>query len=186
MLDARLLSPEVPRALKRAEYDKLVADGAFEDERVELIEGVLVAMSPNDPEHANPIQVLTGLLVRALTERAIVRVQLPVVALGESEPEPDLAIVPLGNYRTAHPSTVHCIIEVARRSLSKDRNVKAPLYARSNFPEYWIVNVPEQVIEVFRDPRDGAYRETTRHGVDETLSLHTFPDVAVRVSDVFT
>jgi len=185
MLDARLLSPEAPRALKRSEYDKLVADGAFEDERVELIEGVLVAMSPNDPEHANPIQFLTELLVRALAGRATVRVQLPVVAHGESEPEPDLAIVPLGNYRTAHPSAVHCIIEVARRSLSKDRNIKAPLYAKSNFPEYWIVNVPEQVIEVFRDPHEGAYRETTRHAADQNLSLQGFPDVTVRVSDVF-
>jgi Uma2 family endonuclease len=184
MLDARLLAPEAPRALKRVEYDQLVASGAFEDERVELIDGVLVTMSPNDPEHAGPVQFLTELLVRALSGRASVRVQLPIIARGESEPEPDLAVVPLASYRKEHPAAAHCVIEVARSSVSKDRNVKAPLYAASGFPEYWLVNVAERVIEVFRDPDQGAYRSVSRHGPGEVLRLQAFPDVAVQVADV--
>jgi hypothetical protein len=74
---------------------------------------VIVTMSPNNPERASPIQILTEALVPALVGRAVVRVQLSIVAANESEPEPDLAIVPLGDYRHAHPTQAHCIIEVA-------------------------------------------------------------------------
>jgi len=185
MFDARLLAPETTRALRRTEYDRLVELGAFANERVELIEGVLVSMSPNNPAHASPIQVLTELLVPALVGRAVVRVQLPIIAAGESEPEPDLVIAPLGDYRTSHPSHAHCVIEVAQSSLSKDRNVKAPLYAASGFAEYWLVNVPEQVVEVFRSPESGTYRQRSRHTVGETLSLQLFTDVQIEVARLF-
>ena len=148
MVDARLLAPNTTRGLKRVEYDRLVELGAFEDERVELIEGVIVTMSPNYPEHASPVQLLTELLVPVLVGRATVRIQLPVYAVRESEPEPDVAIVPLGTYRDAHPDRAHCLIEVAHTSVSKDRNIKAPLYAASGFTEYWRVNEPEEVVEV--------------------------------------
>ena len=140
MLDVQLLAPQTTRALRREEYDRLVAMGAFEAERVELIEGVLVTISPNDPQHASLVQVLNELLLPVLLGRALVRVQLPLVAAHESEPEPDIAIVPLGDYRRAHPDRAHCIIEVANSSVSKDRNIKAPLYAASGFLEYWLVN----------------------------------------------
>jgi Uma2 family endonuclease len=150
MLDARLLAPQTTRPLRREEYDRLVDLGVFDDERVELLEGVIVTMSPNNPEHAGPVQLLTKLLVRALGDRADVRIQLPIIAARESEPEPDVVIAPVGDYRRAHPDRAHCVIEVANSSVSKDRNVKAPLYAASGFHEYWLVNVPEQVVEVFR------------------------------------
>jgi Uma2 family endonuclease len=185
MLDTALLAPQKPRPLKRAEYDRLVAAGVFEDERVELIEGVIVTMSPNNPEHASPIQILNELLVPALVGRAIVRIQLSIVAARESEPEPDVAIVPLGDYRHAHPTQAHCIIEVAHSSVSKDRNIKAPLYAASGFGEYWLVNVPEQVIEVFRDSDGTQYRSRTRAAVDEAVTLEAFPDVTIPVAKLF-
>ncbi len=185
MVDTRLLAPETTRTLKRVEYDQLVKMGAFEDERVELLEGVIVAMSPNYPEHASPVQFLTEMLVPPLVGRAVVRVQLPVYAVRESEPQPDVAIVPLGDYRQAHPDQAHCLIEVAYSSLSKDWNIKAPLYAASGFREYWVVNVPEQVVEVFRDPAPEGYRERTRHGIDETLALLDFPDVKVEIAKLF-
>jgi Uma2 family endonuclease len=185
MLDVQLLAPQTTRALRRAEYDRLVALGAFEDERVELIEGVLVTMSPNDPQHASPVQILTELLVRGLAGRAVVRIQLPIVAARESEPEPDVAIVPLGDYRRAHPDQAHCIIEVANSSVSKDRNIKAPLYAASGFREYWLVNVPEQVVEVFRAPGPNGYAQSARHAVGETIGLEAFPDVRIEVTSLF-
>jgi len=185
MLDVRLLAPQTTRALRREEYERLVALGAFQDERVELIEGVLVTMSPNDPQHASPVQLLGELLLPALLGRAAVRIQLPIVAAHESEPEPDVAIVPLGDYRRTHPDRAHCIIEVANTSVSKDRNIKAPLYAASGFGEYWLVNVPEQVIEVFRDPDGTQYRSRTRAGVDEAVTLEAFPDVTIPVAKLF-
>jgi len=185
MLDVQLLAPQTTRALRREEYDRLVAMGAFEDERVELIEGVLVTMSPNDPEHANPVQVLNYLLLPALLGRALVRIQLPIIAAHESEPEPDVAIVPLGDYRRAHPERAYCVIEVANTSVSKDRNIKAPLYAASGFPEYWLVNVPEQVVEVFRAPGPDGYTQRACYGVGESIALEAFPDVRVEVAGLF-
>jgi Uma2 family endonuclease len=185
MLDASLLLPEHPRPLKRTEYDRLVALGAFEDERVELLHGVLVDMSPNYPGHASPIDRLTMILAPAFSGKAIVRIQLPLVAHDESEPEPDVAVVPLGDYRKEHPGAALLVIEVALSSLNKDRKVKAPLYAASGFREYWIVNVAETVIEVHRAPAEGRYASVTRHSVGEVLRPEAFPDVAVNVANVF-
>ncbi len=143
--------------MRRAEYERLVALGAFEDERVELLHGVLVDMSPNKPGHVSPIDRLTMILVPALVGRAIVRVQSPIAAGDESEPEPDLAVVPPGDYRQEHPAHALLVIEVALSSLNKDRHVKAPLYAASGFLEYWIVDVAGQAVEVHAAPADGVY-----------------------------
>lgn len=185
MLEPSLIHPEMPRPLKRSEYDRLVAMGAFEDERVELLYGTLVAMSPQDPGHTSPIGQLTMLLVPALVGRALVRVQSPLIACDESEPEPDVAIVPLGDYRAAHPEGAHLVIEVALSSAKKDRLVKAPLYAVSGVTEYWLVDVKAGCIEVYRDPSAEGYRLTTVHGPGDTIQVEAFPDVAIRVDDVF-
>lgn len=185
MVDAMLLAPETTRKLKRVEYDQLVKIGAFDDEQVELLEGEIVTMSPNYPEHASPVQFLNYMLLPALLGRALVRIQLPIYAVRESEPQPDVAIVPLGDYRQTHPDQAHCLIEVAYSSVSKDRNIKAPLYAASGFHEYWVVNVRERVVEVFRDPLQNGYRERTRHGVGETIALLDFPDVKVEIAKLF-
>jgi Uma2 family endonuclease len=186
MLDPTpLLAGEKQRRLKRSEFQALVRLGAFDDERVELLYGVIVEMTSGDPEHAHPIQELTRLLLGQLLERAIVRVQLDYLAAGESEPVPDLAIVPLANYRHAHPDRAHCIIEVAHSSVRKDRLLKMPLYAASNVAEYWVVNVNESCFEVFRDSDGTTYQSETRYGVGETVTLEAFPDVAVRVAELF-
>jgi Uma2 family endonuclease len=185
VLQPDLLLPETPRPLKRVEYDRLVALGVFADERVELLYGTLVTMSPQDPGHTSPIGVLTMLLVPALIGQALVRVQSPLAAADESEPEPDLAVVPLGSYRTAHPDQAYLVIEVALSSTKKDRLVKAPLYARSGFTEYWLVDVTAGVVEVYRDPVGGLYRAVTTHGAGESVTLQAFPHVAIAVDALF-
>ena len=174
VLEPNQIAPEKPRPLKRVEYDQLVKLGVFEDERVELLYGTLVAMSPQDPQHTSPIGRLTMLLVPALAARAIVRVQCPLVACDESEPEPDFAIVPLGDYRADHPDFANLVIEVAASSLKKDRGVKAPLYARSGFQEYWLVDVPGRCIEIRRRPRDGRYDELRTLRTGESIRLVSF------------
>jgi Uma2 family endonuclease len=185
MLDLELLSPEKPRRLKRSEFQELLRLGMFEGERIELLHGVIVEMPIASPDHGSPIQELNQILVPQLLGRATVRVQLDFIATGESEPVPDIAIVPLGKYREAHPDRAHCIIEVAQSSLRKDRLVKAPLYASSSVEEYWIVNTRESCIHVFRDSDGAAYRSETRYSMGETLALEAFPDVTVAVADVF-
>jgi Uma2 family endonuclease len=185
MLDLELLAPEKPRRLKRVEYDELVRLGTFEDEHVELLHGVLVAMSPTYPEHAGPITRLTALLVPVLVGRADIRVQLSYWADDESVPEPDFAVVPHGPWQREHPSSAHIVIEVANSSLRKDRLVKAPLYAASRVEEYWIVNTRERCIHVFRDSDGTTYRSESRHDIGGALALTSFPDVTIAVADVF-
>ena len=125
------------------------------------------------------------LLVPALVGHALVQVQSPLVASDESEPEPDLAVVPDGTYKTGHPEHAHLVIEVALSSTKKDRLVKAPLYARSGFTEYWLVDVTAQAVEVYRGPAADGYQSMTVHGAGETLTLQAFPHVTVPVDALF-
>ena len=171
------------RPLKRSEYDKLVDLGAFEDEHIELIHGILVPMSPAKPPHAYCVDELEERLKQCLGERAKVRVEKPFLAFGESEPEPDIAVVPREDYRTRHPETAWLIVEVSDDSLRKDRRIKGPLYAASGVPEYWIVNIKAKRVEIHTELRDGKYTVERRVGPDGTVSPLAFPDVQLRVSD---
>ncbi|HEY4158589.1 MAG TPA: Uma2 family endonuclease [Polyangiaceae bacterium] len=185
MLDPSVLAPEKPRRLKRSEYERLVELGMFEDERVELLYGTIVEMSPAYPEHAGPITQLNMLLVPALVGRAAVRVQLSLLAEEESVPEPALAIVPLKSYQHEHPAGALLVIEVASSSLRKDRIFKAPLYAASGVAEYWIVNVSDRRIEVLADSDGARYQTEQSYGIGEKLAPRAFPDVTLNVADVF-
>src|SRR3954469_19367427 len=127
---------EVIRPLRRVEYDQLVSLGAFQNERIELLEGALVAMSPIGAPHSSAVQKLTRLLVLALEGRAAVRCQSSFAAQDYSEPEPDFAVVPLGEYDTDHPHEAYLIIEVADSSLDIDRGKKLRVYANCGVPEY--------------------------------------------------
>lgn len=175
---------EVIRPLRRVEYDQLVALGAFQDERIELIDGEMVAMSPIGAPHNWVVQNLTRLLVLALEGRAGVRCQSSFAALEFSEPEPDFAVVALGNYAADHPSEAHLIIEVAESSLAMDRGKKLRLYARCAIPEYWIVNLPERCVEVYSQPAQETYSRVERYEPGQAISLVAFPDVSFAVADV--
>lgn len=118
-------SPETVRPLRRAEYDRLVELGHFQDERIELLEGQLVQMSPIDSRHSSAVQLLGARLLPALVGRATVRIQSPFGVLDTSEPEPDVSIVPTNDYVDEHPTTAYLLIEVAETSLHLDRVLKA-------------------------------------------------------------
>jgi Uma2 family endonuclease len=176
---------EVIRPLRRAEYDQLVRLGAFEDEKIELLDGELVAMNPIGTSHSSAVQALTELLVLALHGRAAVRCQCPFAASELSEPEPDFTIVPRGDYLDDHPSQARLIIEVAESSLAKDRGRKLRLYASCGVPEYWVVNLVERCIEVYREPADGAaYAKVERYERGQSIQLLAFSDVSIAVSEV--
>src|SRR5262245_3626368 len=117
-----MADPDVAiRPLRRVEYDKLVELGVFQGEHIELLEGRLVHMSPIGPPHSSTLDKLAALCFRQLGDRARIRIQSAFAALDTSEPEPDLAIVPLGSYETEHPRSAELIIEVAESSLAYDR-----------------------------------------------------------------
>lgn len=172
--------PDEIRPLRREEYDKLTELEAFEDERIELLDGVMVATTPIGAA----LQRLTQLLMLALQGRAVVFCQAPYAALDASEPEPDVSVVPLGEYHEHHPSTAYLIAEIADSSLLKDLTTKLSIYARAKVPEYWVVDLENRRVEVFTEPSLASYRErrTVEHSGE--LSPVAFPDVLVRVADV--
>lgn len=171
------------RRLRRTEYEQLAALGCFEGERVELIDGVLVSMSPQSPRHTFVIRRLTHILVRAVGERAEVQVQGPLVVSEISEPEPDVALVRPG-LRSEHATRAFLVVEVADSSLRRDRESKARLYASIGVPEYWIVNLVDGVVEIATEPGADGYGRVTRHGREDTLRLVVFPDITVAVDDI--
>jgi Uma2 family endonuclease len=157
VLDVRKIVPERLRPLRRNEYDRLVEDGLFVDERIELLEGVLVEMTPAGAPHADVVGRLTMLLAPALVGRALVRVQSPLAIADESEPEPDVAVVAVADYQQEHPRHALLVVEVAEASLRKDLGVKAKLYARARVAEYWVVDLSTRTVRRHTAPTDEGY-----------------------------
>ena len=184
MLTPDQVQPESLRPLKRSEYDRLIALGAFEDERVELLGGVIVRMSPQEAAHSFVIRRLHKIFIERLGERGEVQSQAPIAACGDSEPEPDLAVVPPGDYRAQHPSVAWLVVEVSESSLRKDRTVKAALYAKAGVAEYWIVNLVDRVVEVHTAPNETGYGARRVVEADGALTFERFPDVVVPVTQL--
>jgi Uma2 family endonuclease len=176
---------ERQRRLWRVEYERLAEAGAFRNERVELIRGIIVRMSPQGASHATAIQRLTELLVLALRGRADVRPQLPFVASDDSMPEPDLAVVDRMSFGAPHPGRAHLIVEVADSSLDDDRHEKAAIYAEAAVGEYWVVNISDRLVEVHTEPARGGYLRVTPFRIGERIGLNAFPDVELEVAAIF-
>lgn len=172
------------RRMSRAEYDRLVELGFFERERVELIHGMVVSMAPIGPPHSEVVTRLTERFIPALGHRARVRIQLPLIAWDDSEPEPDVAVVAPRSYASAHPEEAFLVVEVAESSLDYDRETKAPLYAASRVAEYWIVDVAGKAIEVYAQPENGRFTSVQRFGLGDVLHVGAFPDVSLAVRDL--
>lgn len=182
MSTSAILATERVRLLKRSEYDRLVELGAFEDERLELLHGIIVAMSPQHAPHAWAVQCLTKLLVRALGDRGDVRVQLPFIASDDSEPEPDVAVVVLQDYSEEHPSKALLIIEVADESIHRDLEIKPAIYAASGVADYWVVDIQKRCVHVHRDPVGSHYGAIEQ--LRDSVSPLAFPDLAIRLADI--
>jgi Uma2 family endonuclease len=167
-------------------YFDLVKRGLLdEDDRVELLEGIIVAEPPMDPPHAVGIQKLADAVRSIVRDRAAVRTQSPFLAFPYSVPEPDVAVVPGRDedYWERHPTSALLVVEVSNTSLKQDRLSKSRIYAGAAIPEYWIVNLRGDCIEVFRSPdrerRIYVERFTAQRG--ETLAPIAFPDGSVAV-----
>ncbi len=172
------------RPLKRIEYDRLATLGFFEDEKVELLFGMVVPMAPIDPAHVESTHVVARSLDRAIAERAHVRIGNPFAASDISEPEPDVMVVPDYDRWHEHPSRAFLVIEVSRSSLRRDKGVKAVLYGLAEVDEYWIVNHVEEVVEVYRDRHEGEWRQRTTHQRGDIIKMVAFPDVEIAVSEI--
>jgi Uma2 family endonuclease len=144
------------------QYEERVRAGVLgPDDKVELLRGVLAAVSSEGVPHAWLIQQLTGMFVRGVDpERFGVRIGSPVrLDATISEPQPDIAIVAARSYAARHPETAQLLVEVSHSSLRKDTTVKLGIYAEEGVPEYWVVDVGRLVVRVHRRPVDGRYQD---------------------------
>jgi Uma2 family endonuclease len=172
------------RPLKRIEYERLAAEGYFDDEKVELLFGMVIPMSPIDPAHSLSSYDIRRALEARLGDRAMVFEARPFAASDISEPEPDVLVTPPDRNYQEHPTRAFLVVEVARSSLRKDKGPKAKLYGLADVDEYWIVNHVDGVVEVYRDRRDGEWRSRSAHPRGETIAMLAFPDVTIAVADI--
>ena len=181
--------PAAPLRWTTEQYLRLVDEGVLgPDDRVELLEGVIVAMAPQNEPHAAGVRRVGHALYRAVGDRAVVQIQLALVSGSHSVPEPDAAVLPgtIADYDRAHPRAALLVVEVADSSLKQDRLTKRAIYAAAGIPEYWIVSLPDDLVEVRREPEPDARRYArimiARRG--ERIELAALPGVSVAVDDL--
>jgi len=161
------------RRFTRAEYERLIELGVFQPgEAIELIGGELMVAEPQRAPHYTAIRKTAKALEAAFGPGWEVRTQGPIGLDDESEPEPDVAVVPGApdDYARAHPTRPVLTVEVAESSLALDRQRKGSLYARAGLPDYWVLNLVDRVLEVYREPvADSATPFGWRYGRGEVL-----------------
>jgi Uma2 family endonuclease len=182
------------RRFKRVEYDRLTELGFWQpDERLELLDGLLVFREPQHAPHATAVRLTLRALRDAFGSRWLVDCQLPVALDDMSEPEPDAAVVPGDprDYREGHPERPVLIVEIADSSLTKDRTLKLALYARARIADYWIVNLVDEVVEVYRDPVEApssplgwGYASATIARPPDVITPLAAPDSRIAVADL--
>jgi Uma2 family endonuclease len=178
------------RRFTRKEYYRMVEVGILrEDDRVELIRGEIVEMSPPGRHHRAFVNNLNRLLSRRLPEHTVVSVQNPLPLSEDTEPQPDLAVLRTRDVsfkdREAWAEDALLVIEVADSSLAYDRSTKRRLYAEAGIPEYWVVDCTAETIEVHRGPSPDGYREVRLVTGAATLSPQAFPDVSLSTTEIF-
>jgi Uma2 family endonuclease len=172
------------------EYEKMIESGILtKRDRVVLIRGEIVPKMSIGTPHTACVKRLNDFLGSKKCDRFLLGVQDPI-RLPDSEPEPDLSLVRRRDdfYKSGHPrpDDIFLVIEVADSSLDDDREVMRPLYAESGIKEYWIVNLPEQCLEVHRQPQpDGSYREIHILRYGQQVEVSTLPGLSFAVDDLF-
>ena len=168
------------------EYHQLIESGGLdEDMRVELIDGLIVEMSPKSPKHENVLAWLAERLFDVV-DRARYQVRVAsALTLERSEPEPDLMVVARDVPAPYHPSTATLVVEVSVSSLRRDLVRKHELYARAGVPEYWVVDVDGRRVVVHEQPHEGAYEKVTEVRAGEALASQVLSGVELPVDELF-
>ena len=171
------------------EYHQMIAAGVLtKEDRVELLNGEIVEMSPINPSHAAAVDRISRLFHRRAGDEVLVRGQNPVTLDDYSEPEPDLSIVVFRPdfYALSHPrpADVLLLIEVAESSGQKDRLTKQPAYAASGIREYWIVDLPQDLIEVCTQPVESVYQSIRQVARGGSLTPELLPGLTLRAEEL--
>ena len=171
----------------REEYARMGEAGVFHPEaKTELIDGEVIEMSPQGSHHFTAIRKVEEVLRDTFRIGYDVRVQGPLDLAEHDEPEPDVAVVTghFNDYAKAHPTRAVLVVEVSSSSLVFDRGPKLAAYARAGVPEYWIVNLVDRSVEVYREPAGGVYRSKRTSGPGEHVAPLERPDVQISVADL--
>ena len=182
------------RRWTREEYYRMAEEGIFKPgERVELIDGEIFTMTPQRSLHATAVHLAGQALAASLGAQFSVRMQAPLALNEDSEPEPDIAVVrgSARDYRDAHPSTAVLVVEVSETSLVHDRERKGRLYARAGISEYWIINLTDRRVDVYRDPAASAtagaestYNSVRYYTPGQAISPLHAPDARIAIDDL--
>ncbi len=172
-----------------SEYHRMAEAGILdEDDRVELVEGVIVEMAAMGSRHAACIRRLEAILNRHPERIGIISTQCPIRLGDDSEPEPDVALLKPREdfYASEHPGPGDAllVIEVSDTSAEYDTEVKLPLYARAGIPEVWLVNLTTGTVEVHSQPVSGEYRQTLRAKRGEALKSEAVSELEITAGDV--
>lgn len=189
-MSAVLESPIVRHRLSVDDYQRMGEAGILgEQDRVELIDGEIIDMSPIGAPHAGAVNRLANRIKTALGEGAIVSTQNPIRIDRFNEPEPDIAVLlPRDDfYASAHPGPGDCllVVEVAETSLRYDREVKLPLYARAGIPEVWLLDIAGRTLWIHTEPADGSYRRGAEADDLARLVPSSMPGTAIDLSGIF-
>ncbi|OKH14677.1 Uma2 family endonuclease [[Limnothrix rosea] IAM M-220] len=167
-----------------ANYHQAIDAGLFTDESVELLRGNLVVMAPERELHAYYTRSIGHYLQSLLGDRALVSEAHPVTLPNNSEPEPDIAVVqPLGREYLEHhpyPENIFWLIECSQTTLTKDLTEKKDIYAEAGIQEYWVINLQNHQLIVFKDLQNGIYK-IEKSFVEGTISPIAFPNIQVSV-----
>lgn len=175
------------------EYYKMAKLGFFHGKRVELIEGEIIEMSPMKALHATAISLLNAILLEVFKEDFIVRIQMPMSFGKISEPEPDIAVAKgkIRDFIKSHPKTAELIVEISDATLNYDRSRKASLYAKNKIQDYWIVNLRDRRLEIYRRPMKEetsfygfSYAETRIFKETEKVSPLAKPEAKIKIADL--
>ena len=177
----------------RQEYNCMASIGLFEGRRVELIEGQVIDMAAMKSPHAVAVDLADAALKGVFGPGYYIRQQKPFVISNISEPEPDIAVIKghIRDFTNAHPAAAELIVEVADSSLRYDRTVKGSLYVKAGIAEYWIVNLEDQQLEVYSEPRPDAdadygfsYRDSDNYRSGQQVAPMRASDKAVAIDDI--
>jgi Uma2 family endonuclease len=184
LLESPAIAPDQIRPLRVEEYMRLVEAGVFDDEKVELLDGVVVKMSAQGPRHLELIAFLNRLLARRLPDDYRVLPQCTHRLSEYSAPEPDFAVVTARSLHAREPMIAAWLIEVAVSSIRKDLGLKARLYAAAGVAEYWVIDANVDSIVVHLDPSPDGYRSIKTYGRFDRLAPRAFPSLVFSLDEV--
>ena len=179
-----------PRRLRFTvdEYYKMIELGMLKDyEKAEIIEGELIQKMTIGDRHAAIVNLLNRFFIKNVSDDTLVSVQNPVRLSDYDEPEPDLVLADLHKYdgkRHPQPKEILLIVEVSDSTLKYDRNTKLLLYAEAEIPEVWIVNLPNDLIEIHQKPSSGIYQLTKIFKRGEQIESEMLPDLRLEVDQI--